>query len=408
MPKSKINDIKLFGFSLLLGATAGLVVWLFLKAVQLVTILLWEMLPQAVPFRFWPIVIGAVGGFFIGLLHKKFGNYPEELKVILAKIKTENHFAYHPMLVRLLCAFIPLVIGASVGPEAGLTGLIAGLCYWVGDNIKIANEHKKEYSMLGEAVTLGVLFHVPLFGLFAVEENEEDEAGDIVVPKAHKVILYGAAIADGFLVYGGLSGLFGKPLSGIPGFDVFAADVLDYAACLLYLPVGVAAGGLFLLSERLIGTAASHVPFVAREILGGIVLGAVGCFAPIILFSGEEEMGVLAETFGNYAPALLIGIAVLKIFMSAFSISFGLKGGHFFPLIFACVCLGFGVGMLLFGLDFAHLVFAAGVVTAACLGAQLKKPLAVAMLCLLCFPLRMLLVLFVAAAVGSVVGKWRG
>ena len=37
----------------------------------------------------------------------------------------------------LLCALLPLLLGASVGPEAGLTGIIAALCYWVGDNVTL-------------------------------------------------------------------------------------------------------------------------------------------------------------------------------------------------------------------------------------------------------------------------------
>ena len=49
-----------------------------------------------------------------------------------------------------------------------------------------------------------------------------------------------------------------------------------------------------------------------------------------------------------------------------------------------------------------HVVFAAGVVMAATFGAQIKKPLAVTMLTLLCFPVKMIPFLLFAA----VVGKW--
>lgn len=112
-------------------------------------------------------------------------------------------------------------------------------------------------------------------------------------------------------------------------------------------------------------------------------------------------MSALAETFGRYTPHFLIGVCLLKLALTAFSIKFGFKGGHFFPLIFACSCLGFGLGMLFFGAVSGHLVFAAGCVTAATLGAQLRKPVAVAMLGLLCFPVRMILILFIAAALAG-------
>lgn len=46
-------------------------------------------------------------------------------------------------------------------------------------------------------------------------------------------------------------------------------------------------------------------------------------------------------------------------------------------------------------------VFAAGAVTAATLGAQMKKPVAVSLLLLLCFNVRYILWLLLAAAVGG-------
>ena len=80
---------------------------------------------------------------------------------------------------------------------------------------------------------------------------------------------------------------------------------------------------------------------------------------------------------------------------------FGMKGGHFFPLIFACTCMGFALGMFFFAGDAGHAAFAAGIITAAALGAQLKKPLAVTVLLLLCFPPQFLLWGFLSAAAGS-------
>ena len=63
--------------------------------------------------------------------------------------------------------------------------------------------------------------------------------------------------------------------------------------------------------------------------------------------------------------------------------------------------MGFGLAMLFFPDPGTHVVFAAGVVTAATPGAQLKKPLAVSVLMLLCFPARLLFWIFVAAAVSG-------
>ena len=84
-------------------------------------------------------------------------------------------------------------------------------------------------------------------------------------------------------------------------------------------------------------------------------------------------MGVLMKEYSQYLPLALIGVAFLKVLLTNICIQFGLKGGHFFPVIFAGVCMGYGVGMLICGNAESHLVFASAIVTAALLGGTMKK-----------------------------------
>ena len=396
-----INELKMLLFTILLGATAGAVIWLFLKGVSICTGLLWERAPAMMQVPWYPVALCAAGGLLIGIVHKVFGDYPEELPVVLGKIKKDKFYDYKPMGAMLTAAFLPLIFGGSVGPEAGLTGVIAGLCYWVGDNIKFARENKEAYNEIGAAVTLGIIFHAPLFGIFSVEE-EKTNASDISLPKPVKLVFYGLSIAAGLLTYSVLGKLFGAGLAGIEGFERFSTGWTDYILILLYVPAGIFLCFLFENCERILGAVSDKVPVIIREILGGLAIGAVGMLVPMALFSGEEEMGLLIKNYGAYAPMFLIGIAFLKIILTSFSIKFGFKGGHFFPLIFACVCMGFGLAMLFFTKDvLGHAAFAAGMVTASTLGAQMKKPLAVSMLLLLVFPVKMLFFVFVAAAVSG-------
>lgn len=159
--KSFINHIKLVFFAGLLGAVTGVVIWAFLRSVGIGIDFLWERLPKIVGFRGYGIVVCTIGGLIIGIFRKAFGDYPEELPVVMGKVKKDGHYDYSNMLVMLISAFLPLIFAASVGPEAGLTGVIVGLCYWVGDNLKYAKEHEREYSEVGEAVTLGVQMKKP-------------------------------------------------------------------------------------------------------------------------------------------------------------------------------------------------------------------------------------------------------
>ena len=410
--KAKVeNNLKLYLFTAALGCTVGVLVWLFLRLVGICTKFIWETVPAAAGWQYISVVICAVAGLVLGLFHKKYGNYPEELQTVIGKIKGEGHYDYGNMPALLISAFIPLVFGASVGPEAGLTGIIAGLCYWVKDNVSYAKEHAKEYSDIGAAVTLGCLFHVPLFGLFAVEESPDDGESvpeKIGIPKSSKIILYGISILTGFLSMKLLGHFFGQASDGFPSFEYYNSSLTDYLMILIYIPVGVLMYLIYKYSEKITSIVAGKIPAVLRETLCGICIGLMAISVPAVLFSGEEGLGELADTFSEYAPYVLMGLGVLKLIMTAFCIQFGLRGGHFFPLIFACAAMGFGISMAVFGMNTGHCIFGAAVVSAAALGAQLKKPIAVSMLLLLCFPIKMIVWIFASAAIGGRIGMLMG
>lgn len=401
MKKKFVNDIRLGVFTTLLGAFCGAVLWIFLKVLDICTGFIWEVIPLKTGVSCFPVIACTVLGLAVGIIRKKYGDYPEELPEVICQIKKNRHYDYDKMPVMLVCAFIPLVLGASVGPEAGLTGIIAGLCYWVGDNVKYAKEHSDEFSEIGAVVTLGSLFHVPLFGIFAVEETEagEDAQGP-VIPRSTKILLYGLSLAAAFLAMKGLGTLFGAAGEGMPSFEYSEIHAADYILTLVFVPAGILLYYAFSLSEKLCVKAAGHIPAVAKESICGLAVGVMAMLVPDVLFSGEGQMELLPDMTADYGAAALTGICLLKIFMTAFCIRFGLKGGHFFPVIFACSCMGFALASLASGIG-ADPVFAAAVITAAALGAQMKKPLATSMLLLICFPLRLILWIFVAAAIGS-------
>lgn len=403
------NEFNVCILTILLGAVTGVVIWGFLRVVGLCTVFLWEDLPEMTHWRYLPLVICAAGGLLTGLIRKKYGDYPEELHVVLGKVKREKHYDYDPMPVMLICAMLPLIFGASVGPEAGMTGIIAGLCYWIGDNVKYAKEHAQEYSEIGAAVTLAGLFHVPLFGIFAVEENEagEDGAGAFNLPKVTKLLLYALATASAFLVMKGMGSLLGAAGEGFPSLEAAEASGFDLAMMLVYVPIGLILFLLYFYAEKLTDMVASKISPIVREGVCGLCIGIMAIVVPAVIFSGEEQLGILPDSFVSYAPVSLIGICLLKLFMTALCIKMGLKGGHFFPLIYGCSCMGYGIAMMVFagsGDLASHTVFAAAIVTAAMLGAQLKKPFAVSMLLLICFPFRFVLWMLLAAAVGGRAG----
>lgn len=396
------NTFKLVCLTALLGSFSGVVIWCFLKASAVCTVLIWDDLPAIAGFTYFPFIICVGGGLLAGVIHRFFGDYPEELNVVMGKIHKERHYDYRPMAVMLICAFIPLVCGASVGPEAGLTGIIAALCYWIGDNVTFAKNNSDMFSEIGEAVTLGQLFHSPLFGIFAVEEGGDDEGKAGSMSKGNKLVFYGISTAAGFLAAEILTYFFGAAMEGFPAFSEIYMGKEDCLMLLVYIPAGLLVYLFFELSEKITRGIGQRIPVILRETLCGAAVGAMVLMLPVTMFSGEEQMAELMETFLAYSPLFLIGICLLKIIMTTFCINFGLKGGHFFPLIFACTCMGMGIASIVFASEAGlHAAFAAAAVCATVLGAQLKKPVAASLLLLLCFPIRALFCIFFCAVTGK-------
>lgn len=393
------NQLRLYTFCVTIGIFASAVIWLFLKAVSLTTSFIWEWAPETLSLPFYAVPVCTAGGALTGIFRKKYGDYPEELTTVLRKIKKEKRYEYKHMPTMLIAAFLPLVIGSSVGPEAGLTGIIAGLCYWAGDNLRFARNNAEKYSEIGAAVTLSLLFHSPLFGLFAVEESEEKEIPDLT--GTSKIFVYGITIAAGSGTYLLLSGLFGSAMEGFPSFPAQDLARADYLMIIPYILCGCVLLWFYQRTHHALGRLAGKLPPVLRETAGGLCLGITALFVPAVLFSGEEQMGILMETYQDYLPVFLIGLAFLKILLTNVCILFGLKGGHFFPVIFAGVCMGYAAACLVLPDSANHVVFAAAIVTSALLGGIMKKPLAVTMVLFLCFPARMFVWIFLAAAAGS-------
>ncbi len=58
---------------------------------------------------------------------RRTGTKTDDLNQVMAKVKQDGRYPYDNLGKLLLAALLPLLFGGSIGPEAGLTGVIAGL-----------------------------------------------------------------------------------------------------------------------------------------------------------------------------------------------------------------------------------------------------------------------------------------
>ena len=273
----------------------------------------------------------------------------------MAKVKRDGRYDYDKLGVMSVSALLPLFFGGSVGPEAGLTGAVAGICTWVGDRMKRFGSDFQQLTSVGTMAALSAIFTAPLFGFAAPLYDDGDEAkgaqAAITLPKSSKIVVYLCAIAGALAAFLGLGALFGGGLS-LPRFT----DIHVGATELLWL-------------------------------------------VPLALVGGETQAEQLGEVWGTMTALALLATGFGKVLVTPLCIRFGWRGGHFFPVIFAGISIGYGMAML----TGADPVFCLCASTAALVGGVMRQPLMTVLLLFLCFPVKGIVVMLAAAALGAAV-----
>ena len=229
-----------------------------------------------------------------------------------------------------------------------------------------------------------------MFGFMEPIESDKDT----VLPKASKIVLYFTAILSSFGVFILLNKLFGVSM-GMESMEAEKQNLLSYLSAVPLTLIGIAAGYLFFLFQKLTSFLKNKLEkfVVLRAAVGGLLLGVAGTFLPLTMFSGEHQIGEVMEGMKDIGAVMLIVVAVTKLLLTNICIESGLKGGHFFPVIFCGVCIGCAAS-LLSGLS---AVFCAAVVTTALVGHTLKKPFATVLLLMIVFPPKLIPVMLFAA-----------
>lgn len=397
-----------------LGVIAGAFAWAFFFLMNAGIDLLWNVVPSALeraglPAIFYPIAFCTIGGLVIGLFTSRFGDYPQDMNAVLAEIKKTGRYEYKNIFVSFFGALLPLLFGGSIGPEAGLTGVIAGLCTWVGDRLRAVGAEMRELTEAGCAAVVSAIFSTPLFGLAVPVVGAADDSQDSMVSadkinlgasKPLKVAVYLLAVVGALGAMLLLGMLFGST-GGLPHFSDMEMGLTEIAWFIPLAIVGIAAGWLFYpaeaLARRISDAMGNHK--VLKAVLAGVLLGLCGTALPFVMFAGEAQTEELSEIWITMLPAVLIATGFMKVIMTQFCLNLGWRGGHFFPIIFAGISIGYGMAMLC-GAD---PVFCLCVVTAALVGAVMRQPVMCALLLFLVFPVRSVIVLLAAAALASLV-----
>lgn len=403
----KIRDPHFFSLileSLVIGAFMGFLVWFFFLCFKFGKNLLWpEVIPFGLSLPVYRILVFAVGGVCTGVLQKYWGGYPKGLSTVVELNRRQGSFGFDNIPVVFLSAMVPLIFGSAVGPEASLMSFIATVCCYIGTRIRMSEERLQIFTFVGISSGLGACFKAPLFGFMELIEQpiRLDRDDTIIFPSTKRIIIYLTAIFGSIAALDLLnSWIF--VLEGMPRFQTVSVQSIEL---LWFLPLALCAGLFGCLfpvfsqcSAKLLKPLSGK--YIVKALLCSVVMALVMWKLPLTQFTGEEQIKTLMDNYRDYTPLILFLTVFAKMFLTAFCVQSGWKGGHLYPTVFTGIACGFAFALCL---PSVNPVFCVAVCAGALSGAVIRKPMATALLLLLCFPINVVVWMFAAAFIGSLI-----
>jgi H+/Cl- antiporter ClcA len=372
--------IKLMTLVIVMGLISALVTFTFIALVSKGTNLLWTEAAQAlgVDVRLFTVLVCTSGGLLVGLLVKVFGDHSGIFAELMLEFGKTGRFNYRNAPGIVITAFVSLVSGGSLGPEAPLADASGGIGTWVSDRLKLDEQETRTMGYSGVSGMLAAFITNPIGGaLLGLESAQGGTSGLQTYFWVLFPSLLASAVATTVFVL--LSGGFFETLYKFPAYSPRLVDMF-YAAPLGL--IGGVVGVLFMLLlrrlQQLFQVMKGHV--VLRGLLGGLGLGIIGALLPLTLFSGEEQTAELITHAAEIGVTMLIVLGLAKLFATTLLLATGWKGGYIFPIMFASAALGLAASLLFPGIPVAVAVAAT---MAGALVAALRAPLFAALFTLI-------------------------
>jgi len=240
--------------------------------------------------------------------------------------------------------------GAVLGPEGGIGALSSQLAGFYNEKLRIPEQHRSRLVFSSVSSAYNGLLENPIFTGVLGYEVQDQERGRATLAAN----LLGGAI--GYIIFGLLGG------TGLAGYldlpPVTSFKFLDVLYVMILAIVGVALAVILALllriSTRLFARLDDRI--IIRALTAGVIFSIVGYFAPIVMFSGENQIHTVVNDPEHYGLALLLVMALGKFALLATGFRSGFLGGPTFPSIFAVVCVAEAIHIAIPGLSLTILI----------------------------------------------------
>ena len=86
---------------------------------------------------------------------------------------------------------------------------------------------------------------------------------------------------------------------------------------------------------------------LSRAIIGGVIIGLIGSFLPLTLYSGQNQLLQIIHNPVAFGIGILLLMMFVKIVLTSTSFGTGFEGGPIFPLLFIGGTLGLALSKIL-------------------------------------------------------------
>ena len=381
LSRKKKVAIVVAGF--ILSIVIALVSFGFLISEHFVSELLWQkLIPAKDGRKLAIIVVGLLGGTIVGYLHKKWGALPQTAEASLNQLRTQKMVDYQPVFKSLLLAFVILVFGAGVGPEAGLLGAVVALSVWESDKLRYFYFTETPLEKLSWWAWLHRLL-MPNRYLLSYDQKRSQATHKQRTKHFFDVL---------FIINGLITFTLLMKLSGQPSFITkMGTSHWHWQELWLIIPLvilGVLFGDAYRYFARWcqqLFSFWSQRP-IAKAWLGAGAVILVALSMPNLLFSGQVSIALAPVVGMKQSFLFLITAAIAKLIYLQVCVNTGWLGGDIFPVTFASIIAGFAVAQLL--PQFDHL-FIVAIVSTASLITMLQKPVLASVFVALFFPINL-------------------
>jgi len=322
-----------------LGLGTALGVALFKLLITLFTQLFGGLATFASPLGPLALVLMPVlGGLIVGLIaHYWIG--PERHHGVAGIIESValagGRLRYWRVPAKVLGSALSIGSGAAVGPEDPSVQIGSNFGSAIGQLLRMTDDRTRVLVAAGAAAGVAAAFNAPIAGVFFAIEIILGELGG----SALGVVLLASVISA-------------ATTQAIAGPDpAFSVPLYQYHSPYelpLYLGLGLLAGPVAALYIRLLYRAQDlfhglHLPFWARPMLAGALVGIIGLFLPQVMGVGYPTIEQILDG-GLTAASLLALLSLAKLIATPTSIGGGFLGGVFAPALFIGAALGGAFG----------------------------------------------------------------